>query len=243
MKIIQITDLHIYHTNEIVNGVDTHDNFIKVLKEISTIDFDMLVITGDLCFSSGDKTVYQWIKNHLDIFNINNYYIIGGNHDNASELAEIFNLSDHLIEDELYYFLKPNIIFLDTIKGYCNENQLKWFKEKIKAIKDENPIIFMHHPAFKSGVPHMDNKYAFKQAKIFSEIFKLNEKSSYIFCGHYHNEITLIKDKINQFITPSTYLQINMMKEEFEIDHRIPAFRIIDIDNKQIKTTIRYVFD
>jgi len=243
MRIIQITDLHIYPTDEIINGVDTRKNFLNTLKAIIKIPFDKLVITGDLCFIDGDIKVYEWIKDQLQYFKINNYNIIGGNHDGAKQLSEVFDLKEDVIEDELYYFVEPNLIFLDTIKGYCSDKQLSWLKDQIEQIEGNNPIIFMHHPPFKSGVPHMDSKYAFKQEDLFAEICNLNNNASFVFCGHYHNEISVVKSNINMFITPSTYVQISMFHQEFEADHNIPAFRIIDIDNNQIKTTVRYVFD
>ena len=243
MRIIQITDLHIYPKEEMINGVDTRQNFIKILKKISNIPHDMVIITGDLSFFDADIKVYQWIKKQFDVFNIKNYYVIGGNHDKAKMLAESFNFKKDLHNDELYYSIEPDYIFLDTIKGYCSKEQLKWFEKKILDIKDKNPMIFMHHPPFKSGVPHMDNKYAFEQTDEFIRICSLNPNPVYVFCGHYHNEISLIRDNINMFITPATYLQIYMFNDDFEVDHRIPTFRIIDIDKKQIKTTVRYVYD
>ncbi len=243
MRIIQITDLHIYPKDEIINGVDTRLNFLKVLKAISNIQHDLVVITGDLSFFDAEENIYHWIKNQLAFYNITKYYIIGGNHDNANVLSESFDLKNDLHNDELYYFVEPNLIFLDTIKGFCSEKQLKWFENKILSLNKSNPVIFMHHPPFKSGVPHMDNKYAFEQPEKFTRICNNNPNPVYVFCGHYHNEITLIRDNINMFITPSTYLQIYMFNENFQVDHRIPAFRLIDIDKNQIKTTVRYVYD
>ncbi len=243
MRIIQITDLHIYPKDEMINGVDTRQNFLKVLKIASDIPHDMVVITGDLSFFDANIEVYKWIKEKLEEYKISNYFIIGGNHDKAEKLAEVFDLKAGLTSDELYYFKEPNFIFLDTIKGFCSDEQWQWFEKKIIALKDKNPMIFMHHPPFKSGVPHMDKKYAFKQTDEFVRICSLNPNTAYVFCGHYHNEIFIAKDDINMFITPSTYLQIYMFNDDFEVDHRIPAFRIIDIDTKQIKTTVRYVYD
>ncbi len=240
MRIIQITDLHIYSKDEIINGVDTRRSFLNILTKIQELEYDLLVITGDLCFSDGDIEVYKWIKRKLSEFGIKNYKVIGGNHDNVRAISEVFNLEKHLIDDELYYCVEPNLIFLDSVKGYFNENQLVWLRDKIKSMKDINPIIFMHHPPFKADVYHMDLKYYFTQSDEFQEICKSNPKSSYVFCGHYHNEITLIRDNINMFITPSTYLQIYMYSENFKVDHRIPAFRIIDIEKNQIRTTVRY---
>ena len=243
MRIIQITDLHIDPVESVVNGVNTRQNFIMVLKELSKMDFDFVAITGDLSFSNGNEKVYLWIKQQLEKYNIKNYYVIGGNHDDAGIMAEVFDKKQYLHNDELYYFVEPNMIFLDTIKAYCSDKQLNWFAQKMKNIKQQNPIVFMHHPPFKSGVPHMDNKYAFQQSEEFSDICRSNAKTSFVFCGHYHNEVSIFRDNINMYITPSLYIQIDMFEEEFTKYHTIPAFRIIDIDDSELKTTVRYVFD
>jgi len=243
MRIVQITDLHINLNEETVNGVNTKANFLKTLDDALKIGFDMLVLTGDLCFSDGDLEAYKWVKSRLENHGIENCYVIGGNHDDASLLASVFG--GEVKSGELYFFMEPNFIFLDTIKGYCSEEQLEWFKAKIKQIKDHNPVIFMHHPPFKSGVPHMDRKYAFEQSEIFAGICKQNPLSSYVFCGHYHNEISIVQGGINMFITPATYLQIYMFAEDFAVDHRIPGYRIIELNEKidELKTTVRYVYD
>lgn len=241
MRIIQITDLHISPNDEFVNGVNSRKNFINVLEKIKSIKFDFLAITGDLCLSDGDESVYIWIKDQLKKHKISNYHVIGGNHDNADVLAKVFD--QNITEDELYFIVEPNIIFLDTIKGYCSDNQLKWFENKVAQISESNPVIFMHHPPFKSGVPHMDNNYSFQQPEEFTRICNLNKQTAFVFCGHYHNEISVFKENINMYITPSTFVQMDMFEEGFKADHSIPAFRIIDIDNSQLKTTVRYVFD
>lgn len=243
MKIIQITDLHLNTSAEPVNGVDTRDNFVRTLIASVKLQPDMLVLSGDLSFHSGDREVYLWLKKQLEDAGIKNYKIIGGNHDDINVLAQVFDLTDNVTDEELFYFLEPNFIFLDTAKGFCNNRQLEWFKEKIISIAGLHPVIFMHHPPFKAGVPHMDNSYAFQQPEIFAEICKKGNKPPYVFCGHYHNEISLISEEINVFITPSSYLQIGIANKEFEIDHRIPGFRIIDLENNSIKTNVRYVFD
>ncbi len=243
MRIIQITDLHIYSKDEVINGVDTRANFLNILKKIQELEYDFLVITGDLCFSDGDIEVYKWIKQKLSEFGVEKYYVIGGNHDDVSAIAEVFNIKEHLNDDELYYFVEPNFIFLDTVKGYCNDKQLVWLSEKIKNIAHKNSIVFMHHPPFKADVYHMDGKYYFKQSSKFEEICNINHNASYVFCGHYHNEITLTKGNVNMFITPSTYLQIYMYSESFKVDHRIPAFRIVDIEDNKVRTTVRYLLE
>ncbi|MGE5354726.1 MAG: metallophosphoesterase [Deltaproteobacteria bacterium] len=243
MRIVQITDLHINTTSETVNGIDTRANFIKTLNRAVSQNPDMLVLSGDLSFHSGNFEIYNWIKTVLKSKLLVDFHIIGGNHDDINTLAEVFELKDRIRDDELFYSIGEDIFFLDTIKGFCNHEQWNWFLEKISGTTNEHPVIFMHHPPFKAGVPHMDNKYSFQQSDIFEKIIVESGKQPYVFCGHYHNEITIARNGISVFITPSTYLQISSASEEFEIEHSIPAYRIIDIDNNVLKTSVKYVFD
>jgi 3',5'-cyclic AMP phosphodiesterase CpdA len=187
MRIIQITDLHINSKNETINGVDTRKNFINILKQIKPLAFDFMVITGDLSFFDGDVEVYKWIKKQIHEYNIRNYYVIGGNHDNADLLAKTFDLQKNLFNHEMYYFKEPNFIFLDTIKGYCSEKQLSWFENTIK-IMDYNPIIFMHHPPFATAIGHMD-KDGFEGRKDFEHVVQNHSQVERIVCGHLHRPI------------------------------------------------------
>lgn len=243
MRIIQITDLHINHNDDLVNNVDTRKNFVKVLDEATALNPDLMVFTGDLCYQRSNPKIYEWIKSKLTERNISNYYVIPGNHDNSIELAHSFDL-DHCIHgEELYYIRYPNMLFLDTSPGYCSIGQWNWLEEMLKNISMENLFVFMHHPPFKAGVPHMDEKYAFSQSEIFRNIFSDYKGKIFVFCGHYHNEITMKIDNFDVFVSPSTYLQISPKTIDFTIDHTIPAYRIIDIDNQILKTSVKYVFD
>ncbi|MEZ4907324.1 MAG: hypothetical protein R2771_06730 [Saprospiraceae bacterium] len=145
--------------------------------------------------------------------------------------------------DEFYYFENPNFLFLDTALGYCSDKQWKWINDTITNIDSNRLYVFMHHPPFKAGVPHMDGKYAFQQSDKFFELFSNFTGDVFVFCGHYHNEITIKNKNINVFITPSTYLQISDKTVEFNIEHRIPGFREIEIDDIFLKTNVNYVFD
>jgi len=62
MRIVQITDPHINTDFDLVQGVDTRKNFIKALHESLSYHPDMVVLTGDLAFQSGNREVYVWIK-------------------------------------------------------------------------------------------------------------------------------------------------------------------------------------
>lgn len=243
MKIIQITDIHINPKDELVNGVDTRKNFLKVLEEVSQIDYDFVVFSGDLSFQNANPDVYKWIMEQLKNYKIEKYRIIPGNHDESSVLAKSFGIGNYLHGTEMFYTEKPNYLFLDTALGYCSDDQWKWIDDTISNIDTDKMIVFMHHPPFKAGVPHMDGKYSFQQSEQFEYSFSKFKGDVFVLCGHYHNEIFLKRNNINIFITPSTYLQISNKTVEFNIEHRVPGYRVIEILNNEIKTSVKYVFD
>ena len=107
MRIIQITDLHIGEIYEDTFGVDVRKNFVTILEKAQQSAPDHIVITGDLCFQSGDMEIYNWIHDRLESIQIP-YSIIAGNHDDSKMLADVFGLR-HLMEGEdLFYKLKLN---------------------------------------------------------------------------------------------------------------------------------------
>ncbi len=67
MRIIQLTDLHIAEIGETtILNIDVRAKFKSVLAEAKRLAPDLLVVTGDLCYQSGEKSIYQWVKRELD---------------------------------------------------------------------------------------------------------------------------------------------------------------------------------
>ena len=65
MRILQITDLHIGGVHEDTFGVDVRKNFDTILEKARKSAPDLIVITGDLCFETGNKEIYYWIHSKL----------------------------------------------------------------------------------------------------------------------------------------------------------------------------------
>ena len=242
MKIVQITDLHIGKEGEDTYGIDVRANFLKVKQAIIQTQPDHLVLSGDLCFDIGDKTVYQWIKTHLDEINIP-YDVISGNHDDPLMLAEIFGLKDQLNNNQLYFSKAIGgypFLFLDTTTGVVSDEQLRWLKKELKPYKRE-VVIFMHHPPVKAGVPFMDVKYPLRNKPAVQEILFNHPYPISIFTGHYHVEKNIRHGNTVVHITPSCFFQIDQKEAEFKVDHHRIGFREITFENGTIMDTVRYL--
>jgi Icc protein len=101
MRIIQLTDLHIGKENEKPYDVDVRQNFLDILEQLNKEKFDLLVISGDLCFRDPDQEIYDWIHQQLSRYS---FYaiIISGNHDSN----EMINATYHASERSTHYFSK-----------------------------------------------------------------------------------------------------------------------------------------
>ncbi len=238
MVIIQITDLHIAALGTKANVVDTLSNFNQILERVVADEqADLIVISGDICYQDPVEDVYHHVKSMLDSQPFD-YKVIGGNHDDSKLISKIFT-GEECAE---YYYDYKEIIFLDTVLGSMSVKQWQWLEEKLDNHQGTKVYIFMHHPPRKSMVPHIDDRYAFTQIDEFNDLLdKYSHLSFYIFTGHYHVERSIQYKNCNLFITPSCFLQIADTSPEFIVDHYVPAYRRIVLDDDLFLSTVKYL--
>lgn len=241
MRIAQITDLHIGGEGENPQGVNVRANFLKLLASVRRFQPAHLVVSGDLCVRDGERAIYQWIKAHLDDLHIP-YELISGNHDDPVLMAEVFGRQSDCHEDGLYFarhWAGWPVLFLDTTHGVLPESQRDWLREQLGQ-HDRPVIIFMHHPPFRSGVPHMDNRYALENREDVQEILFAHRHPITIFTGHYHVDKVVNHRNVQVYITPSAYFQIDQHQEKFQVDHYRPGLREITLNGERILHSVVY---
>lgn len=243
MQIIQLTDLHIGREGEETYGVDVRGNFLRALDQIAAIKPDLAVITGDLCFSTGDAGVYAWLRAHLEALAIP-FEVIPGNHDDTALLADAFGYGAGALQEGELYFSRAwdhcRALFLDTSAGRMSAAQWAWLEDQC-ATTQGPVLIFMHHPPVLAGAPFMDLNYPFQQAEEFRLFQTRLRIPTYIFCGHYHLERTLPAAFGSISITPSCILQISPESEHFQVSDWRPGLRhIIMEDSGAIRTQVVY---
>ncbi len=228
-------------------GVDVRSNLLRLCSHISKLQPDHLVITGDLCLEDGNADVYRWFREHIEALAIP-YEVLSGNHDNPCLLARVFEVTEDLKDEELYYrrqWCGERFLFLDSSPGTLSANQLSWVEAELTQREQRCRILFMHHPPVRAGVPHMDNNYPlqapFREA--LARIFAKAAEPLHVFCGHYHHARTILAPFGSVFISPSSYVQINPYVENFEPEHTAPGFRLIDIDGDQLRTSVHFMVD
>lgn len=242
IKIIQISDLHIGAENEDTSGIDVRKNFLNFIDVLPSHQPDMLVITGDLCFQTGQADIYRWIQKQLDKLGFP-VWIISGNHDDSTLLAQNHHLEAHLKNGELFYRVDLDdysFIFLNTAPGACSAAQYHWLETQLQKA-NRTPVIFMHHPPAYAGVPFMDNNYPFREMEKMQEILCAYPGNLNIFCGHYHSERTVCYKNLAIHIAPSTFFQIDHRFEDFKIKNSPPGFREIVFTKNGVETCLHFM--
>lgn len=243
MLIVFITDLHTGNEGETALGIDLRLNFLDILDAVEQHPYDFLVIGGDLCIREGDREIYQWQKTHLDALD-KPYYIIAGNHDDQEILNQVFPNLPGAKGQEIYYDLtieNQPLLFLDTARGFTSGTQKSWLRNRLLKYQNRQVIVFMHHPPKLMGVPHMDQKHALQDRDAILGIFRETTNQKHIFCGHYHVQKSTFVQQVAIHVTPSLFFQIDQFREDFAVDHRSIAYRIIQISDEEISTSLHFL--
>ena len=247
MRILQITDQHIGGPNEKPWAVDVRSHFNQLCQKIKAISPDYFVVTGDLCLEQGDTDVYKWIKHKLDEVSIP-YFVLSGNHDDPTLIADVFGLKHDLKDDELYYSRQLGaykVLFLDSTPGTLSGTQLTWLEKELRIASNTPQLIFIHHPPVLAGVSYMDMHYPMVESSRLqlSNICRNSQNDIHLFCGHYHSARTITTAFSTIYITPSSYVQIDPFSVSFKPEHTIPGYRIIDVSEQSVRSAVHYIFN
>ena len=243
MKLAFITDMHLGAEGEKPTGVDVRQHFLKALDFVADMKPSGLVLGGDIGNGTHDRAIYEWVKKQVDKLPMP-CYVIPGNHDDSTMLAEVFRNTHYLHGSELYYALplegRP-VLFLDSSKGKLSTDQWDWLREYLKALRDNNILIMMHHPPLPADVVFMDRKYPFEQSDAFLDLVRELPCHVTVVCGHYHVDKVVQRGNLLVLLSPSTFYQMQQNTPEFAIDHYQIGIREINLTTHGTTSTVHYL--
>jgi 3',5'-cyclic-AMP phosphodiesterase len=204
IKLIQISDCHI-DDQALAMGVDTQTNLAKVVKKISNLKFEALLISGDLS-NSGSLYSYKRLKEILLPIQ-QPTYVFGGNHDNIDQLIKEFN-------DNLFNYItlgKWSVITIDSVQlhktsGLVTEEALETLNQTLKSSTADYIMVALHHPIVSMNSSWNDEL----SLENPQDLFKILNKHSKIRCvifGHAHEAAHFSHEKFDIVSCPSTALQ------------------------------------
>lgn len=244
LTIAQISDPHISPNDEFHYHIPVRQNFIGALKRLAQKPLDLLVISGDLAATTGDKHVYQWIKHTLTDFP-HPYVIMSGNHDDVQNIAHVFDAQkEDVHNNQLYFrrFIKNQLLlFLDSTNYTVPIEQLQWLQQQV-ANHPHEALLFIHHPPLLCGCAFMDNQHSLQNIEATWQTLSQLPSINHIFCGHYHTERTLYQQGKHIYLAPSTMLQIDTEQPDFAVEHTVPGWRMIEWCPGELRTYTEYLW-
>ena len=115
VKLLQITDPHLFKdTSKDLLGINTHESFSQVLKEIQaeSFNYDVVLATGDLVQDSSDEGYLRFVEMVKPLNK--SVFWLPGNHDFQPKMAEHLNQSPINASKHLLLGKHWQVILLDS---------------------------------------------------------------------------------------------------------------------------------
>lgn len=199
MLIAQITDLHVKTPGRPAYGrVDTAGMLARAVEAIGALDPapDVVLVSGDLV-DFGLPAEYAHLRALLAPLRMP-VLAVPGNHDERGAMAEAFADDPFLPRGGgfLHYAAEDwpvRLIGLDTVvpgsgAGRLCAERLAWLDARLAEAPDRPTVLFMHHPPFRTGLPHMD-AIGLDGAEGLAEVVRRHPQVERVLCGHVHRPV------------------------------------------------------
>ena len=240
MRIAQVSDIHISADGGPFDGFDVRENFLRVLSEIATADYDLLVLSGDLAADEGHFAAYPWIREQIECLPIP-ALVMAGNHDDPRALAESFGLLADSRRGSLVgkrVFDGVAVYGLDTSSDSLPPCQLQWLEEDLAA-EVRLPIVFTHHPPVHCGCRFMDRYFPLRgRERVWRRLLRAGIE--HVFCGHYHTYKVAAQDGAQVVICPSTAMQLSQTSPGFAVEREDPGYLEITWEAGVLRWQVHY---
>lgn len=197
-KIIVMTDIHITKKRNKIIGLDPMVRFQDVCTSAlrDHPDAALIILMGDLTHH-GKTVQYQRLRDALHNCPIPVLPMLG-NHDIRENFRDVFNdapSDDAGFVQKIMDLPHHRLITLDTKDGPFGHHagrlcpaRMDWLKAALDGAKDLIPLVFMHHPPFKTGIIGMDNINLDNGDEVLDLLAQ--SPKAHLFCGHIHRTIS-----------------------------------------------------
>lgn len=197
-KIIVMTDIHITSEGDKIIELNPLERFREVYASAvrDHPDAAYTILMGDLTHH-GKQDQYQRLKDDLPPDAPPIIPMIG-NHDIRENFRQVFTDAPSDAKGFVQHIIDlphHRLITLDTKHGpfghhagYLCAARLAWLKTALIGANGRIPLVFMHHPPFKTGIIGMDRINLSNGIEVFDILSQY--PSTHLFCGHIHRTIS-----------------------------------------------------
>jgi len=203
---IQISDSHI-DDNKLVMGVDSQANLGAIVSMISQKNYEALLISGDLSHN-GALESYQTLQKILDPIETE-IYVLPGNHDNLSNLSQVFNKS-YLCNFTIdcWEVITIDSVQVGKVSGRLIDEQLYSLSQEISSSSAKYIILCLHHPPV-SMQSDWDDEMSLENPEDLFAVIDQYDNIKAVLWGHAHQNSEFNRNGVKLFSCPSTVIQFN----------------------------------
>ena len=203
---IQISDCHI-DDNAQTMGVNSHENLIKVVDKIVTLQSDALLISGDLTHN-GTPYSYKKLKEILSPIETD-IFVIAGNHDDSDNLASEFGacLFDRIALDA-WDIINIDSVQIGKTSGFVTTNALTALDQQLQHSNAKYNLIVLHHPIVAMN-SEWDDALSLENPQDLFAVLDKHPKVQAVLFGHAHESVEFDKNGLKIIACPSTATQFN----------------------------------
>ncbi|WP_290651059.1 3',5'-cyclic-AMP phosphodiesterase [Aquisalimonas sp.] len=231
LRVLQITDTHLYGDSGRLAGVDTEATCRAVIDAVRqrAACTDLLLLTGDLVHDGATETdaAYREAKRQFDGLGVPGL-VIPGNHDDAERLARVFRNGpvqrrDHFIAGD-WLFLMLDSTVPGTTGGHLSAERLVRLDRCLAAYPDRHAVVCLHHQPLPVGCGWID-RIGLDNADALFEVLDRHTPVRALIWGHVHQEFDSWRGSVRLLASPSTCVQFQPQSDDFRIDPRPPGYR------------------
>jgi len=194
VKLLQITDPHLFKdTSKDLLGINTHESFSQVLKEIQaeSFNYDVVLATGDLVQDSSDEGYLRFIEMVKPLNK--SVFWLPGNHDFQPKMVEHLsqppiNASKHLLLGKHWQVILLDSQVSGVPHGELSAYQLDWLKTKLAENPARHSLVVLHHHLLPTNSAWLD-QHNLRNAHSFSAVLAQFNNVKGILYGHIHQQV------------------------------------------------------
>jgi 3',5'-cyclic AMP phosphodiesterase CpdA len=154
-----LSDTHVKaYQNEQYRGFFPAKNFGQVIKQVSVIKPEGMIINGDVARLEGELGDYTSIRQYLNALNENiPVFMTLGNHDDRDNFYNVFGdeitykqevRDKHVLVLEypaIRFVLLDSLMYVNKTPGLLGKSQREWLKQFLQISDKKATFLFVHH--------------------------------------------------------------------------------------------------
>ena len=245
MRLIQFTDTHLYGSAEqALRGIATWPTLRATLMHAASgiAAADAILVTGDLV--QDDPAGYTLFRELFAPLG-KRVLCIPGNHDDPVAMQTALYAAPFQYCGE-YGDDKWRVVLLDSFlpgsaAGQLTKSTLQQLDAALTAADGRHVLICLHHHPVPMRSRWLDT-VGLTNAEDFFAVVDRHASVRGILWGHVHQAYDALRNGVRLLATPSTCAQFLPGADDFAIDSKPPAYRLLQLNsNGSIATEIKWV--